>query len=125
MLLRSLAFLLILAVLPPALANETHVFQLPVGAYPHDAAPGPNGKVWYSAQRNGALGILDPTTGQSREVRLGPNSAPHGVIQGPDRAAWLTDGGQNAIVRVDPNTEEVKVWTLPAESGHANLNTGT
>ena len=42
------------------------------------------GKIWYSAQRNGALGILDPATGQSREVKLGPKSSPHGVIQGPD-----------------------------------------
>jgi virginiamycin B lyase len=81
--------------------------------------------VWYSAQRNGALGILDPATGQSREVKLGPKSAPHGVIQGPDGAAWLTDGGQNAIVRVDPKTNEVRVWKLPANSGYANLNTAT
>jgi virginiamycin B lyase len=108
-----------------AFAEVTQVFQLPQGAYPHDVAPGADGKIWYSAQRNGALGILDPATGESREVKLGPKSAPHGVIQGPDGAAWLTDGGQNAIVRVDPKTEELKAWKLPASSGHANLNTGT
>ncbi len=108
-----------------ASAQETQVFQLPNGAYPHDVAPAPDGKVWYSAQRNGALGILDPATGKSREVKLGPKSAPHGVIQGPDGAAWLTDGGQNAIVRVDPKTEDIKVWKLPDTSGYANLNTGT
>ncbi|MDR2214349.1 MAG: hypothetical protein LBE59_00720 [Nevskiaceae bacterium] len=99
------------------------VFQLPSGAYPHDVAPAPDGKVWYSAQRNGAIGILDPSTGQSREVKLGPNSAPHGVIQGPDGAAWLTDGGQNAIVRFDPKTEQIKVWKLPEDTGYTNLNT--
>jgi virginiamycin B lyase len=109
-----------------AFANDTQAFQLPMGALPHDVAPAPEGKVWYSAQRNGALGILDPATGQSREVKLGPKSAPHGVIQGPDGAAWLTDGGQNAIARVDPKADdEVKVWKLPATSGYANLNTGT
>ena len=95
--------------------QSQQVFPLPDGAYPHDVAPAPDGKVWYSAQRNGALGILDPITGQSREIKLGPKSAPHGVIQGPDGAAWLTDGGQNAIVRVDPETEKVKVWKLPDE----------
>jgi virginiamycin B lyase len=115
MLLRSLALVLILALgsASPALAEETRSFQLPVGAFPHDVAPAPDGKVWYSAQRNGALGILDAATGHSQEVKLGPKSSPHGVIQGPDGAAWLTDGGQNAIVRVDPKTEEVKVWSLP------------
>ena len=106
-----------------AAQQSQQVFPLPEGAYPHDVAPAPDGKVWYSAQRNGALGILDPATGQSREMKLGPKSSPHGVIQGPDGAAWLTDGGQNAIVRVDPKTEEVKVWKLPEDTGYTNLNT--
>ena len=104
-------------------APERQVYQLPKNAYPHDVAPAPDGKVWYSAQQIGALGILDPKTGKARHVSLGKGSAPHGVIQGPDGAAWLTDGGQNAIVRVDPKTEEVKVLRLPQGSSNANLNT--
>ena len=107
-----------------ATATATKVFQLPEGSRPHDVAPAPDGKVWYTAQRQGALGILDPETGEIRQVPLGPESAPHGVIQGPDGAAWITDGGQNAIVRYDPETEDIKVWKLPAETGYANLNTG-
>ena len=119
----SLVFLAVALGSPVCAQVRQQVFPLPAGAYPHDVAPAPDGKVWYSAQRNGALGILDPATGQSREVKLGSRSAPHGVIQGPDGAAWLTDGGQNAIVRVDPKTDEVKVWKLPEETGYANLNT--
>jgi virginiamycin B lyase len=103
--------------------DQSQVFLLPQGAYPHDVAPAPDGKVWYSAQRNGALGIFDPATGESREVKLGPRSSPHGVIQGPDGAAWLTDSGQNAIVRVDPGTEEIKAWRLPEDTDYTNLNT--
>ena len=127
MLLRCLVLVLALigAAESPAVAKDTQALRLLADAFPHDVAPAPNGKVWYSAQRNGALGILDPATGQSREVKLGPKSAPHGVIQGPDGAAWLTDGGQNAIVRVDPKTEEVNIWKLPGNSGYANLNTAT
>jgi virginiamycin B lyase len=108
----------------PALAQERQVFELPDGAHPHDVAPAPDGKVWYTAQHQGALGILDPATGAVRQVPLGPGSRPHGVIQGPDGAAWITDGGQNAIVRVDPATDAVTVWKLPADAGDANLNTG-
>ncbi|HJU77699.1 MAG TPA: DUF5074 domain-containing protein, partial [Sphingomicrobium sp.] len=100
------------------------VYDLPKGARVHDVAPAPGGLVWYTAQRQGALGILDPTTGKVRHVPLGPNSAPHGVIQGPDGAAWITDGGQNAIVRFDPKTEKLTVWKLPEDTGYANLNTG-
>ena len=35
----------------------------------------------------------------------------------------FTDGGQNAIVRVDPATKQVKMWPLPPERIHTNLNT--
>ena len=102
---------------------NVRVFDLPKGARVHDVAPAPGGLVWYTAQRQGALGILDPRTGKVRHVPLGPNSAPHGVIQGPDGAAWITDGGQNAIVRFDPKTEKLTVWKLPEDTGYANLNT--
>ena len=104
-------------------AQETRIFDVPAGARPHDVAPAPDGMIWYTAQGQGALGILDPASGAVRQVPLGPGSRPHGVIQGPDQAAWITDGGQNAIVRFDPRTEEVTVWRLPAEAARANLNT--
>ena len=113
----------------PALAADTvpdhavRVYDLPAGAHPHDVAPAPDGRVWYTAQHQGALGILDPETGAVRHLPLGPGSRPHGVIAGPDGAAWITDGGQNAIVRVDPATEAVAVWPLPEGTGYANLNT--
>lgn len=112
----------------PASASQpakVEVFDLPKGARVHDVAPAPNGSIWYTAQRQGALGILDPKTGKVRHVPLGPDSAPHGVIQGPDGAAWITDSGQNAIVRYDPKTEKIDVWKLPEDIGYANLNTGT
>ena len=105
------------------LPANVRVFEVPPGSRPHDVAPAPDGKIWYTGQRRGTLGILDPATGTVSEVPLGEGSAPHGVIQGPDGAAWITDGGLNAIVRYDPATNEVKVWRLPAEFPHSNLNT--
>jgi virginiamycin B lyase len=104
-------------------AAKVQVFEVPKGSHPHDVAPAPDGSIWYTAQRTGALGVLDPRTGKVREVPLGPDSAPHGVIEGPDGAAWITDGGQNAIVRYDPKTGKLSTWKLPEDSGYANLNT--
>lgn len=101
----------------------TQVFPVPDGAHPHDVAPAPDGAVWYTAQNQGALGILDPETGAVRQIPLGDGSAPHGVVAGPDGAAWITDGGLNAIVRYDPATEEVQTWPLPDSADDANLNT--
>ena len=112
-----------LAFAPPTAAQDRQVFEVPAGAGPHDVAPAPDGLVWYTAQSQGALGILDPATGAVRQVPLGANSSPHGVIQGPDGAAWITDSGQNAIVRFDPATEAITVFPLPPGSPSANLNT--
>ena len=72
-------------------------FSLPAGGgYPHDVAVGADGIVWYTAQRDGQLGRLDPTSGKVELIPLGRGSAPHGVIVGPDGAPWITDSGANA-----------------------------
>jgi virginiamycin B lyase len=100
-------------------------YPIPSGLFAHDvwADAAPGGPVYFSAQRSGHLGILDPKSGKVETVALGSGSSPHGVIADRDGAPWLTDGGQNAIVRVDPKTRQVKAWSLPADSGYTNLNT--
>jgi virginiamycin B lyase len=108
-----------------ARAEDVTYFPVPSGAGPHDVAPAPDGRVWYTAQAQGALGRLDPSTGRTEQIPLGSGSAPHGVVVGPDGAAWVTDSGLNAIVRVDPATRAVRVFALPASRGYANLNTAT
>ncbi|MEP7198752.1 MAG: lyase [Chloroflexota bacterium] len=99
-------------------------YAVPRGARPHDVAPAADGGVWYTAQGAGALGWLDPRTGETRQFPLGNGSAPHGVIVGPDGAPWITDGGLNAIVRVDPASHAVQRFPLPSNR-NANLNTAT
>lgn len=121
---KAVALLLALMVsMAAAHAAEVRYYQLPKGDGPHDVAPSPDGSVWYTGQRAGVLGRLDPKTGNVERVALGNGSAPHGVIIGPDGAAWVTDGGLNAILRVDAKSKEVKTWSLPQTRGHANLNT--
>jgi virginiamycin B lyase len=102
-------------------------YPIPKGLFAHDvwADAAPGGPVYFSAQRSGHLGILDPGTGKVETVPLGRGASPHGVVAGADGAPWLTDGGRNAIVRVDPKTREVKVWELPPDTGYMNLNTAT
>ena len=116
--------------LPPALATAADVtikaYALPKdGGYPHDVAVGADGIVWYTAQRDGKLGRLDPATGKVELTPLGRGAAPHGVVMGPDGAPWVTEGGTNSIVRVDPKTREVKHWYLPEARAYVNLNTLT
>lgn len=124
---RRIGFAALAVTLSCAAANAAQVqyFTLPAGAGPHDVAVAADGIVWYTGQRAGNLGRLDPKTGKVEVIPLGKGSAPHGVIVGPDGAAWVTDSGLNANVRVDPKTKEVKVFDLPAEFANANLNTAT
>jgi virginiamycin B lyase len=109
-----------------AAAAETTVryYKVPAGAGPHDVAPAPDGSIWYTAQAQGALGILDPKSGKVEQIRLGRQSEPHGVIAGPDGAAWITDSGLNANLRFDPKTRAVRVFPMPKGFADADLNTG-
>jgi virginiamycin B lyase len=114
---------LVFALALPAGAAEVQYFPVQAGDHPHDVAPAPDGTVWYTGQKKGVLGRLDPRTGGVERIPLGEGSRPHGVIVGPDGAAWVTDSGLNAIVRVDPESKEVKAWPLPKDRANANLNT--
>jgi len=102
-----LTFFVALACVPSAVWAEVavQVYALPAtGRYPHDVAVGRDGIVWYTAQRSGQLGRLDPATGKVDLIPLGARAAPHGVIIGPDGAPWITDGharsrnSQNRVV---------------------------
>jgi virginiamycin B lyase len=111
---------------PSAIAADPSYFAVTNGSHPHDVAATPGaGPVYYTAQKAGKLGILDPKSGKVEEIPLGENSAPHGVIIGPDNAVWVTDSGLNAIIRVDPGNRSVRTWALPKEADDANLNTLT
>lgn len=118
--------------LGPLLSRETFAqespfrvkyFPLPSGVGVHDVAPSSHGTVWFTGQRNGTLGRLEPGDGFVRLVDLGKGAAPHGVVIGPDGAPWVTDGGQNAIARVDPADHKVTLFPLPEKEAYANLNT--
>ena len=107
-------------------AADTRVSYFPVKANsgPHDVAVAADGAVWYSGQRAGFLGHVDPKTGKDTNIPIGSGSAPHGVIVGPDGSPWLTDGGLNANVRYDLKTKKFDYYMLPPNMPSANLNTG-
>jgi virginiamycin B lyase len=106
---------------PPGNCLAVETFPVPAGEHPHDVAPAADGRIWYTAQHTGALGLLDPETGAIESIPLGSGSAPHGVIVAPDGAAWVTDSGLNAMVRVDAESFELAQFPIPGEN--ANLNT--
>src|SRR3954468_14883407 len=53
-------------------------FKVGAGQGPHDVAPAADGGVWYTAQRTGELGWLDPSTGAYTMTTLGRGLGPPG-----------------------------------------------
>src|SRR6185295_12343602 len=76
---------------PGELTFSVQTYPVTPRSHPHDVAVASDGGIWYTGQRNGTLGWLDPDTGEIREAKLPNGAAPHGVITGPDGAAWVTD----------------------------------
>src|SRR5690606_17943070 len=107
----------------PRPVGEFDVFPVAPSIGPHDVAPAPDGRVWFTGQHSGDMGLLDPATGEITRFDLPAPSAPHGVIVGPDGLAWITDSGANAIVSIDPSSGEITSYPLPADRPNANLNT--
>src|SRR3990167_9774271 len=63
---RALPLLVAALVVTPALGQARvaiRAYDVPAGGHPHDVAVGTDGIVWYTAQRTGHLGRLDPATG--------------------------------------------------------------
>jgi virginiamycin B lyase len=118
----ALALALCVAGAAAARAALVEVLELPEGAQPCSVAPQTFGKVWYTSQGQGALGIIDPATGEIEHIAIGENSIPKTVLEGPDGAAWIVDSGLNAIVRIDVTLEEVRSWPLPEGRGNAGLS---
>ena len=91
----QLGIMLAVAVALSATGSTAHsnmamqTFPVLAGAGAHNVYRAPDGSVWFTAQSAGKLGRLDPRTGKSNLVALGPNAAPHGVIVGRTAPAWV------------------------------------
>jgi streptogramin lyase len=60
------------ATTPPEECLTIETFPVPAGEHPHDVAPAAfDQRIWYTAQRAGALGLLDPETGGIETIPLG------------------------------------------------------
>ena len=77
-------------------------FPVLAGAGAHDVYPAPDGTVWFTAQSAGKLGRLDPRTGRSDLIALGPGAAPHGVIVGPTEPPGSPRAGRMRLLKSIP-----------------------
>src|SRR6266545_379839 len=83
-------------------------------SFPHDPATGPDGALWYTAQKANRIGRLDPATGQIREYKLPtPDSGPHGLAADRDGNIWYTGNHAGLIGKLDVKTGRVTEYKMP------------
>ena len=92
-----------------------HEWDLPTpGSLPHDPAVGPDGFLWYTAQKANRLGRLDPATGEITEFKLPtPDSGPHGLAADRDGNIWYTCNYAGLIGKLDVKTGQVTEYRMP------------
>jgi len=84
------------------------------GELPHDPAVGPDGALWYTAQKANRIGRLDPVSGKITEYKLPtPNSGPHGLAADRDGNIWYTGNYVGLIGKLDPKTGHVAEYRMP------------
>src|SRR5690554_5672605 len=82
----------------PRPVGEFDVFPVAPSIGPHDVAPAPDGRVWFTGQHSGDMGLLDPATG-SEERRVGKEC----------RAGWWRDHEQKDIEAERTRRDELEV----------------
>src|SRR5438105_1694447 len=143
---KNFLLVVLLALAAPALAQvSVQEYAIPRGHYAHDvwADAAPGGPVWFSAQRGGELGILDPKSGKVEFVPFGAGSSPHGVTAGADGAPsgaatviepptpgqgarrvwsdskgslWVAEWNSGNLSRYEPRTGKWSQWKAPGSS---------
>jgi streptogramin lyase len=87
-------------------------------SHPHEAAVSKDGKIWYSDEAEGTLGLLDPATGAIKEWR-DPYDKPgypggfHDLEVDRDGNPWLGRHEFNGFVKFDKQTEQFVNYTIP------------
>jgi virginiamycin B lyase len=90
-------------------------WELPAaGELPHDPAVGPDGALWYTAQKANRIGKLDPVSGKLTEYELPtPGSGPHGLAADRGGNIWYTGNYAALIGRLDPKSGRVTEYRMP------------
>ena len=90
------------------------------GAMPHDVIVDKDGQVWYSDFGSQFVGVMDPKTGQTKDIAI-PVVRPEQPKGGldiefdPEGNIWLSMMYQAAISKIDRKSHEVTVFPFPKD----------
>jgi virginiamycin B lyase len=95
-------------------------FQLEKGANPHTCLVDTKGMVWYTGNRNGTLGRINPATGEIKVFKLTDSTVrdPHTMVFDKDGNIWFTAQQTNAIGFFNVTTEQFRFVKPPVLEGN-------
>jgi virginiamycin B lyase len=104
--------------------GEWKKYELDPGTNPHNCIVDAQGMVWYSGNRNGTIGKLDPKTGGLTRYPI-PDSTvrdPHTMIFDKQGNIWFTAQQSNAIGHLDVKTGKFRIVKPPLPEGRRSTN---
>lgn len=99
-------------------------YPLDPGTNPHSCLVDANGNVWYTGNRNGTLGRINPATGEITHFRI-PDSTvkdPHTMVFDKNGNIWFTAQQTNAIGFLNVATATFRIVRPPLPAGKRSTN---
>jgi len=91
------------------------VSEIPMPGGPYGLSIDKQGRIWVCRMGANALGIYDPKSGKTDELRTAPGSRPRRIATAPDGMLWVTYYGNGKLAKVDPVAKKVvKEYAMPA-----------
>jgi virginiamycin B lyase len=99
-------------------------FQLEKGANPHTCLVDSKGNVWYTGNRNGTIGRINPATGDIRVFKITDSTVrdPHTMVFDKDGNIWFTAQQTNAIGFFNLKDETFRIVKPPLPAGARSTN---
>ena len=99
-------------------------YELDPGTNPHNCIVDSRGRVWFSGNRNGMIGRLDPITGTITRYPI-PDSTvkdPHTMVFDRDGNIWFTAQQSNAVGHLNVTTGKFRIVKPPLPEGKRSTN---
>jgi streptogramin lyase len=91
--------------------------KLTLPSAPNEIALDARGNVWFTELNADALGMLDPHTGQIRQIPVSSDRSvqklnPYGITVDPLGMVWFTEASGNHVGRLEPGTGKISFFRM-------------
>jgi virginiamycin B lyase len=91
--------------------GQSREYDLPPNSMPHTVQLDPKGRPWFSGNKNGTIGWVDPASGKATVWKMPDPEAkdPHTITFDKNGIVYFTFQASNRIGRLNPNTGDIRI----------------